>query len=95
MLRSLAREMETQLELRQMLVEQQDLFEERAVLTDMIMHDASGVVAILRWSLRQLAKNIGYRMTVLAALLVLAICWLWRMRVAARGRIDDRYAAGR
>lgn len=32
---------------------------------------------------------------VLAALLVLAICWLWRMRVAARGRIYDRYAAGR
>ncbi len=65
-LRSLAREMETQLELRQMLVEQQDLFEERAILTDMIMHDASGVVAVLRWSLGQLAKNIGYRMTVLA-----------------------------
>jgi len=31
----------------------------------------------------------------LAALLVLAICWLWRMRVAARGRIDEGYAAGK
>ena len=44
-LRSLARAMETQLEIRQMLVEQQDLFEERSVLTDMIMHDASGVLS--------------------------------------------------
>ena len=65
-LQSLARAMETQLELRQMLVEQQDLFEERAVLTDMIMHDASGVVAVIRWSLGQLEKNVGDRMTTLA-----------------------------
>ena len=64
-LRSLARAMETQLELRQMLIEQQSLFEERAVLTDMIMHDASGVVAALRWSLGQLATDTGDRMAAL------------------------------
>ena len=58
-LETLAQAIETQLELRQLVHEQRKLFEERAILTDMIMHDASGIVATLRWGFTLLEKEIG------------------------------------
>jgi two-component system sensor histidine kinase KdpD len=54
MLEGLGRELEMHLELRQMLLEQQRLFDERAVLTEMILHDASSIVAALRWNFKVL-----------------------------------------
>ena len=58
-LKTLAQAIETQLELRRLLVEQRKLFEERAILTDMIVHDASGIVATLRWTFKLLEQELG------------------------------------
>ena len=57
-LECLARSIETQIELRQTLINQSRIVEERAILTDMIMHDASGLVASLRWSLSSIEKSL-------------------------------------
>lgn len=49
-LESLARSIETQLELRQLLIDQNRVAEERAILTHMIVHDVNGIVAALKLS---------------------------------------------
>ena len=58
-LECLARSIETQIELRQVLIDQSRVVEERAILTDMIMHDASGLAASLRWSLSAIEKSLS------------------------------------
>jgi signal transduction histidine kinase len=58
-LETLARAMEWQLELASMVVSQKKLFEERAILTNMIVHDAGGIVSALRWNFERLANSVG------------------------------------
>lgn len=65
-LESFAREIETQVEFRQLMNQQQRLFDERAILTDMIVHDASGMVAALRWNFELLESEAVDRAAVLA-----------------------------
>jgi signal transduction protein with GAF and PtsI domain len=58
-LKTLARALEWQLELSDMVVSQKKLFEERAILTNMIVHDAGGIVSALRWNFERLANSDG------------------------------------
>jgi signal transduction histidine kinase len=56
-LKSFAREIEARLDLRRALLDQQQLNDERAILTHMILHDAGGIIASLRWNLSLLEKQ--------------------------------------
>lgn len=58
-LEELAHELELQIELHRQNLQQKVLAEERAVLTDMMLHDAVGVIAILGWQLDALRSRSG------------------------------------
>jgi signal transduction histidine kinase len=64
-LQGFAAEIEARLELRRLMLEQRDLFAERAALTNMIVHDAKGVLTALRWNFGMLAKSIATESAVL------------------------------
>lgn len=59
LLESLAREIEAQLEIRRISNNQQRLIEERAVLMNMVSHDARGVFGVLGWSIAAFRKEHG------------------------------------
>lgn len=56
-LEELATELELQIEIHRLSLQRRELVEERAVLTDMILHDAAGVVAVLGWQLEALRSR--------------------------------------